>query len=127
MLKKLWLDEGGAILSTELILIMVILVIGLTVGMVALRDAVVEKLTELSAAVYAIDTGYGWGGILYYQEADGGAVNAADCHAFVCGSYYADSAVLAGAGATAGGVFDPVVVLTSEPVDPGAPPAIISQ
>ena len=40
MLKRLWLDEGGAVLSTELILLLVITVIGMVVGLTALRDAV---------------------------------------------------------------------------------------
>ena len=60
MLKKLWLDEGGALLSVELILLVVITVIGISVGMVVLRDAVVTQFQSLAAAVESVDTGYAW-------------------------------------------------------------------
>ena len=74
MLKKLWLDEGGALLSVELILLIVITVIGITVGMVVLRDAVVTEFQDLAAAVNAIDCGYGWGSLTYVDNGTGGAV-----------------------------------------------------
>ena len=51
MLKRLWRDEGGAILTTELILIMVLTVIGMIVGLTALRDAVDYQLADLAAAI----------------------------------------------------------------------------
>jgi hypothetical protein len=75
MLKRLWSDESGAILSAELLLLMVILVIGLTVGMVALRDAIVAQFGELALSIAQVDTGYGWAGISYAQSLDGGIVD----------------------------------------------------
>jgi hypothetical protein len=65
MLKRLWLDEGGAILSTELILILVITVIGLITGLVALRDSVDLQLADLAGAIAAIDVSYAWDGTAY--------------------------------------------------------------
>ena len=65
MLKRLWLDEGGAILSAELCLIMVLLVIGMVVGLTALRDAVDFQLTDIAAAIAAIDPGYEFNGLQY--------------------------------------------------------------
>jgi hypothetical protein len=75
MLKKLWLDEGGALLSVELILLVVITVIGITVGMVVLRDAVVCEFQGLAAAVNSIDSGYGWAALVYTGETSGAYVN----------------------------------------------------
>ena len=65
MLKSLWLDEGGAVLSLELVLLLVILVIGATVGMVILRDAVVCTYQRVASAVDSIDPGFGWTGLEY--------------------------------------------------------------
>lgn len=65
MLKRLWLDEGGAVLSTELILLLVITVIGMVVGLTALRDAVDGQLGDLAGAIAAIDPAYAVSGICY--------------------------------------------------------------
>ena len=58
MLKKLWLDEGGAIISAELVLVMVILVIGMIVGLVALRDAIIVELADMATALGALNMSY---------------------------------------------------------------------
>ena len=65
MLKRLWLDEGGAILSLELVLIMVIVVIGISVGMVVLRDATVACYQRLASVIDSIDPGVGWSDLEY--------------------------------------------------------------
>jgi hypothetical protein len=71
MVKRLWLDEGGAVLSAELILLMVILVIGVSVGMVVLRDAIDAQLTEVALSIAGIDTSFSYDGLVY-TEASGG-------------------------------------------------------
>ncbi|MCA9035025.1 MAG: hypothetical protein KDA91_07845 [Planctomycetaceae bacterium] len=50
MLKSLWNDEAGVILSAELVLIGTILVLGMIVGLVELQCAVVAELSDLSSA-----------------------------------------------------------------------------
>ncbi len=50
MLKALWNDESGVILSAEIVLIGTILVLGMIVGMVELQCAVVAELSDLSSA-----------------------------------------------------------------------------
>jgi hypothetical protein len=84
-MKTLWLDESGAILSVELILLMVILVIGLVVGLTALRDSIDATLASLSAAVAAIDPGYGLSGLAYNAVAADITDNSS---AWVAGSAY---------------------------------------
>jgi hypothetical protein len=86
MLKRLWLDEGGAILSTELILILVITVIGLITGLVALRDAVDLQLTDLAGAIAAIDPSYSWDGMMYVNAVPSSGIMAST--AKVAGSKY---------------------------------------
>ena len=49
-LKRLWNDETGAILSTELILIGTVLIIGVLVGLKSVRDAVVTELADVAQA-----------------------------------------------------------------------------
>lgn len=71
-MKSLWMDEGGAVLTIELLLLVVILVIGLITGLVALRDAVVTQLGELALAVAAVDTTFAFDGLLYTESVDGG-------------------------------------------------------
>ena len=55
--------EGGFIVSVELIFIVTILVIGLLVGWVAVRDAVVAELADVAEAVGALDQSYEYNGV----------------------------------------------------------------
>ena len=63
MLRKLWNDETGAVLSTELVLICSILVIGAVTGLSTARDAIVTELADVGAAVANIDQSYSVAGI----------------------------------------------------------------
>jgi len=62
MLRRLWADEGGAILSAELILIMTLLVIGMIVGLKALQSAIVTKLGDVVAAIASLNTSFSFTG-----------------------------------------------------------------
>jgi hypothetical protein len=75
MLKSLWFDEAGAILSFEFMLLLVILVIGISIGMVILRDAIVSEFQLVAAAVNSLDPGYGWAGLVYTGTSSGAYVN----------------------------------------------------
>lgn len=121
-MKKLWMDESGAILSVELILIMVMVVIGLVVGLKALRDAVVAKLADVAAAVAAIDPGYGYGGITYLSVGTGQFASADG--AWVAGSQY--ESTMAFEGGWGAGIYTPEAVLTSEVAVAGTAPIIVS-
>ena len=58
LLQKLWRDEGGFVVSSELILIATVLVIGLLVGMVALRDQVTQELADVADAISELNQSY---------------------------------------------------------------------
>ena len=47
---KLWNDEAGFIVSAELVLIATILVLGMIVGLVSVRDQVVQELGDIALA-----------------------------------------------------------------------------
>lgn len=50
MLKTLWNDESGVILSAEIVLVGTILVLGMIVGLVELQCAIIGELSDLSSA-----------------------------------------------------------------------------
>ena len=63
MLRKLWQDESGFVLSTETVLVATILVIGMIVGLATVRDQVVTELADLAAAVSDLDHSYSFSGV----------------------------------------------------------------
>jgi hypothetical protein len=62
-LKKLWNDESGAIIASEIVLIGTITVIGTVTGLTSLRDGVIEELADLGAAVGCIDQSFSCGNV----------------------------------------------------------------
>ncbi len=52
---RLRTDETGFVVSTELILIATVLVIGMLVGLVSVRDQVVQELGDVAAAISDVD------------------------------------------------------------------------
>ena len=62
MLNRVWNDEAGFVVSTELILIATILVIGMLVGLVSVRDQVVQELADVAEAVSDLDQSYSFTG-----------------------------------------------------------------
>ncbi len=69
MLKKIWMDEGGAILSAEIALIGTILVIGMVVGLASLADAVTNELADVGQAVTSLNQSYSANGIVGHRSA----------------------------------------------------------
>ena len=60
--RKLWNDEAGVIISAELVLILTIVVIGVVVGLVQVRQAVVAEFQDLSLAFSHLNQSYGFTG-----------------------------------------------------------------
>ena len=58
LMKRFWTDEAGVIISSELILVVTILVIGLIAGLAALRDAVTMELGDTAAAIGFVEQDY---------------------------------------------------------------------
>ena len=63
MLKKLWNDEAGVIVSAEIVLVATILVIALVTGLTSLRDAVNTELADVGGAIGSVDQSFSYGGI----------------------------------------------------------------
>lgn len=56
--KTLWHDERGFVVSAELILMATIACIGLIVGLVSYRDAIMQELADTGAAINALNQSY---------------------------------------------------------------------
>ena len=63
MKKQAQKKQGGFIVSAELVLIATILVIGLIVGMVAIRDAMTAEMGDVAEAIGSLDQSYSFDGI----------------------------------------------------------------
>ena len=87
ILKRLWRDDAGFVASTDLLLIAVIVGLGTVVGLVALRDQVVQELTDVAQAIGHLNQSYRFEGD-NDSEPDGAPDDSGK--GFVAGSAYAD-------------------------------------
>lgn len=63
LLRKVWADDAGFIVSAELVLVATILVIGMMVGLVSLRNQVVEELVDVGQAIGSLSQSYAYAGV----------------------------------------------------------------
>lgn len=73
MIKMLWTDQAGAVVSAELLLLATGLVLGVLVGLKSVRDAVVTELADVAQSVANYDQSYSFSGISGHQAASAGA------------------------------------------------------
>lgn len=57
-MRKLFNDEAGFVISAELVLVLTIGVLGMVVGLAAVKDAITNELNDLSDAFGVIDQSY---------------------------------------------------------------------
>ncbi len=74
MLSKFWSEETGFIISSELVLIATICVIGLITGLVEVEFALVGELNDISEAIGSLNQGYFFTG--FTSTKMGGAIKA---------------------------------------------------
>ena len=77
LLKQLWNDETGAVLSAELIMVTSILVAGLASGLSQIRNSMLSEMSNVSNMISSVNQSY------TYAGAHGSASSTA-------GSYYID-------------------------------------
>lgn len=63
MLRKLWNDEHGFVISAELVLVATIVVLGLVVGLVEVRQAISEELEDVASAFGSVNQSYNFIGL----------------------------------------------------------------
>ena len=78
MLRKFWNDESGFLVSSELVLIATICVIGLIVGLVEVQWAVVGELNDVSDAIGSLNQSFQFAGFTSFktQSASGNTIKA---------------------------------------------------
>ncbi len=74
MLSKFWNDEAGFVVSSELVLIGTILVLGVVVGLATVRDQVVQELGDLALAISNINQSYSFSGVTGHTSSTAGSV-----------------------------------------------------
>ena len=85
MLKQLLNDEGGFIISAELVLVATLCVIGLVVGLSEVQHAINAELNDVGNAIGKLNQSYFFSG---FHKIDFGGVT----HAATFGSVYVDEA-----------------------------------
>lgn len=88
MLRQLWADENGFIVSAELVLIATILVIGLVVGLSEVQHAIVSELNDVGEAIGELNQSYCFSGFSAQKKNHGGGF----CGAYISGSSFMDHA-----------------------------------
>jgi Flp pilus assembly pilin Flp len=63
VLRRLWKEQDGAIISSELVLVGTMLVIGMVTGINAVQTAVVTELGDTASAIGSVNQSYSYGGI----------------------------------------------------------------
>jgi Flp pilus assembly pilin Flp len=63
LLRRLWSDDEGALIATEWIFFVTIVVIGLITGLVYVRNAVTSELSEIGQAIVALSQSYSFQGL----------------------------------------------------------------
>jgi hypothetical protein len=64
IIRRLWTEEDGYILSTELVLVGSLLVVGVIGGMTTMRDSLVGEMSDLSSSVSSLDQSFSVVGIV---------------------------------------------------------------
>ena len=83
MLRKLFSDESGVIISAELVLVLTVAVLAMVVGLSEIAVAVNTELNDLSNAIGALDQSYSFTGFTTSKSA-------ANLKSAVAGSKFAD-------------------------------------
>lgn len=109
VLHSLWNDEAGFIVSIELILIATIAVIGLIVGLTAVRDAVVSELSDVAGAIQDLNQCYSFNGVVGHSGE-------------TCGSNYIDATDWCDSVEDVDGAADNCITFDGAPTDEGAAP-----
>ena len=84
-MQKLWNDDSGIVIQTELVFLLTILVIGTVTALVALRQAIISELTEISQSLMALNQSYSFSGQSNCQSSTAGSASEDVQNAFPIG------------------------------------------
>ncbi len=72
-MRQFWEDEAGFVVSADLVLVSSILVLGLMVGLVSLRDQIVQELGDVGQAIALLNQSYTWTAITGHTSETAGS------------------------------------------------------
>jgi len=72
LLSRLWADEAGFVVSSELVMVATVMVVGMLVGMTTVRDQVVQELADVADAISEIDQSYSFGSVTGHTSSTAG-------------------------------------------------------
>lgn len=73
LMTRFWNDEAGFVVSSELVLLATIVVLGLVTGMSSIRNGVVQELGDLSDAFGVISQDYTFSGVSGHASSTAGS------------------------------------------------------
>lgn len=73
LLRRLWNDQSGAVVSAELVIVATILVLGMIVGLTTVRDQVVQELGDLAIAIASLNQTYSFSGVTGHHSSTAGS------------------------------------------------------
>jgi Flp pilus assembly pilin Flp len=73
LVSRFWMDDAGFVISTELVLVAVLLVLGLITGLATLRDQVVQELGDVAAAISEINQSFSFSGVTAHSSSTAGS------------------------------------------------------
>lgn len=71
---RLWNDEAGFLISTELMLVATILVIAMIVGMTEIRNAIIQELGDIAGSIGNINQSYSFSGVTGHASTIAGSI-----------------------------------------------------
>ena len=74
VMNRLWSDEAGFVVSSELVLIASIAVLGMIVGLTTLRDQVVAELVDVADAISTLNQTYSYSGLTGHSSSTAGTI-----------------------------------------------------
>jgi hypothetical protein len=78
LLARFWADDCGAVLSSELLFLFTMLVVGTVSGLTAMRQALVSELVESANALMALNQSYSFSGVTISGVASTAGSSASD-------------------------------------------------
>ena len=92
MIRKLWNDDCGALIATEWVFVVTILILGIITGLVAVRQAVISELTETAQAILALNQSFSFSGQSNCEAITAGSSGSDTTNTIIEGSVAASTA-----------------------------------
>ena len=73
LLKRFLRDDAGFVISSELVLVATILVIGMITGLTTLRDGVIQELGDLGSSIGSVSQSYMYFGVIGHSSSTSGS------------------------------------------------------